>query len=108
MHFTRHFQDALYFHIVFFAFQYGIVELGSPELGGVKQTKASILVCLTPIHFISRKILIVPAWHIPMSVEGVLVPEEEREGYAWLEERERPKGIAVVRAKYRGPLFVEK
>ncbi|OWM69757.1 plant cysteine oxidase 2-like [Punica granatum] len=42
-----------------------------------------------------------------ISVEGVSIPEEEREGYAWLEERERPEGISVVGAPYRGPMFVE-
>ncbi|KAK6920820.1 Cysteine oxygenase/2-aminoethanethiol dioxygenase [Dillenia turbinata] len=31
------------------------------------------------------------------------IPEEEREGYAWLEERERPESFAVVGAIYHGP-----
>ncbi|KAF8012991.1 hypothetical protein BT93_I0991 [Corymbia citriodora subsp. variegata] len=41
------------------------------------------------------------------SVDGVSVPEEEREKYAWLEEREKPPELAVVGAKYRGPKLVE-
>lgn len=51
-------------------------------------------------------------WLLPKAekdaVEGVSVSEEEREGYAWLEERESPEGIAVVGAKYKGPMFVDK
>ncbi|KAE8021647.1 hypothetical protein FH972_007520 [Carpinus fangiana] len=38
------------------------------------------------------------------SVDGVSVPEEEREDYAWLQEREiTPEDLAVVGAKYAGP-----
>lgn len=40
-------------------------------------------------------------------VDGVSVPEEEWEGYAWLEEREKPEGLAVVGAPYTGPKIVE-
>ncbi|KAM7508055.1 hypothetical protein LguiA_018508 [Lonicera macranthoides] len=41
------------------------------------------------------------------SVEGVKVPEEEKEeGYVWLEERDKPEGIAVVGAPYSGPKIV--
>ncbi|XP_010256539.1 PREDICTED: plant cysteine oxidase 2-like [Nelumbo nucifera] len=36
-----------------------------------------------------------------------LVPEEEREGYAWLEEIENPENLLVVGAMYRGPRIVE-
>ncbi|KAI3417153.1 Cysteine dioxygenase [Psidium guajava] len=41
------------------------------------------------------------------SVAGVAVPEEERGKYAWLEEREKPEELAVVGARYTGPMFVE-
>ncbi|XP_022159167.1 plant cysteine oxidase 2-like [Momordica charantia] len=41
------------------------------------------------------------------SVDGVSVTEEEREGYAWLEEREQPEDLAAVGAVYRGPKIVE-
>ncbi|XP_030469955.1 plant cysteine oxidase 2-like [Syzygium oleosum] len=41
------------------------------------------------------------------SVAGVSVPEEERDKYAWLEEREKPEELAVVGAMYGGPMFVE-
>lgn len=42
-------------------------------------------------------------------VDGVSVPEEEKEGYAWLQEREaEPEDIAVVGAMYKGPKIVEK
>lgn len=41
------------------------------------------------------------------TVEGVSAPEEEREGYAWLEERERPEEFAVVGAMYTGPVIVD-
>ncbi|KAF5735527.1 2-aminoethanethiol dioxygenase-like [Tripterygium wilfordii] len=42
------------------------------------------------------------------SVNGLSVPEEEEEGYAWLQEREKPEDLAVVGALYRGPPIVEK
>ncbi|KAH7532614.1 hypothetical protein FEM48_Zijuj04G0040200 [Ziziphus jujuba var. spinosa] len=42
------------------------------------------------------------------SVDGVTVPEEERETYAWLKEREKPEDLAVVGAVYRGPKIVER
>lgn len=42
------------------------------------------------------------------SVDGVSVPEEEKDGYAWLQEREeRPEDLAVIGAMYRGPTIVE-
>lgn len=41
------------------------------------------------------------------AVEDVPTPEEEREGYAWLEKREGPEEIEVVGAEYEGPMFVE-
>ncbi|XP_010551864.1 PREDICTED: plant cysteine oxidase 1 [Tarenaya hassleriana] len=38
------------------------------------------------------------------SVDGVIIPEEEREGYAWLRERDdNPEDLNVVGALYRGP-----
>uniref|UniRef100_A0A5B7ADC0 cysteine dioxygenase n=1 Tax=Davidia involucrata TaxID=16924 RepID=A0A5B7ADC0_DAVIN len=40
-------------------------------------------------------------------VDGVSVAEEEREGYAWLQEREKPEDLVVVGAKYSGPKIVE-
>ena len=42
-----------------------------------------------------------------ISVDGVSVPEEEREGYAWLQEREKPEDLTVVGATYRGPKIVD-
>ncbi|XP_044506871.1 plant cysteine oxidase 2-like [Mangifera indica] len=42
------------------------------------------------------------------SVDGVSVPEEEKEGYGWLQEREKPKDLSVVGAPYRGPKIVKK
>lgn len=40
------------------------------------------------------------------AVDGALsVPEEEREDYAWLQEREIPEDFTVVRAPYRGPII---
>lgn len=41
------------------------------------------------------------------SVDGVSVPEVERESYAWLEEREQPEDLAAVGALYKGPKIVE-
>lgn len=41
------------------------------------------------------------------SVDGLLVPEEDRENYAWLEEMDKPEGFAVVGAPYTGPTIVE-
>lgn len=41
------------------------------------------------------------------SVDGVSVLEEEREGYAWLQEREKPEDLTVVGATYRGPKIVD-
>ncbi|KAM1009597.1 hypothetical protein ACFX13_045872 [Malus domestica] len=38
---------------------------------------------------------------------GVSVPEDEKDGYAWLEEREKPDDLAVVGAIYRGPRIQE-
>jgi hypothetical protein len=41
---------------------------------------------------------------LKISVDGVSVPEEEREDYAWLQEREiKPEDLPVVGAHYRGP-----
>lgn len=43
------------------------------------------------------------------SVDGVTVPEELREGYSWLQEREiNPEDLAVVGAHYGGPRIVER
>lgn len=42
------------------------------------------------------------------SVKSISVPEEERDGYAWLEERDRPKDVTVVGEVYSGPKIVEK
>ncbi|XP_054785912.1 plant cysteine oxidase 2-like [Prosopis cineraria] len=41
------------------------------------------------------------------SVDGIVVPEEERKGYEWLRERERLDDIVVDGAKYRGPKIAE-
>ncbi|KAK3030824.1 hypothetical protein RJ639_035753 [Escallonia herrerae] len=40
-------------------------------------------------------------------VDGLSVPEEEREGYAWLQEKETPEGLAVA-GPYNGQRIVEK
>ncbi|XVE68058.1 hypothetical protein DITRI_Ditri09bG0038500 [Diplodiscus trichospermus] len=41
------------------------------------------------------------------SVDGVTVPEEEKDKYAWLQEREKPEDLIVGAAKYTGPEIVE-
>ena len=41
-----------------------------------------------------------------ISVDGVSVPEEDREGYAWLQEREKPEDLTVDGAPYKGPKIV--
>ncbi|KAL5742243.1 hypothetical protein ACOSP7_028975 [Xanthoceras sorbifolium] len=41
-------------------------------------------------------------------VDGVSVPEEEKEGYAWLQEREKPEELDVVGGIYEGPKIVVK
>lgn len=42
------------------------------------------------------------------TVNGLAVSEEEGDGYAWLEERERPEDVTVVGAAYNGPKILEK
>ena len=37
-----------------------------------------------------------------------LADGEKSENYAWLEEIEKPKGLAVIGAVYNGPKIVEK
>ncbi|CAI0453546.1 unnamed protein product [Linum tenue] len=39
------------------------------------------------------------------SVDGVVVPDEEKEGYGWLQERDRPADLVVRGELYRGPPF---
>ncbi|KAL2898391.1 Plant cysteine oxidase 2 [Bienertia sinuspersici] len=41
------------------------------------------------------------------SADGISVPENEKEGFAWLEERDKPPELMVVGAPYRGPRIVE-
>lgn len=42
-----------------------------------------------------------------ISVDGVTMPpEEEKESYAWLQERDNPEDLAVVSSTYRGPKIV--
>lgn len=41
------------------------------------------------------------------AVDGVSVPEEDREGYAWLQEREKPEDLTVDGAPYKGPKIVD-
>ncbi|XP_041008355.1 plant cysteine oxidase 2-like [Juglans microcarpa x Juglans regia] len=43
-----------------------------------------------------------------VSVDGVSVPEEEREGHAWLQELDQPEDLEVVGALYIGPEIVDK
>ncbi|XVF14227.1 hypothetical protein REPUB_Repub09cG0040100 [Reevesia pubescens] len=40
-------------------------------------------------------------------VDGVTIPEEEEDKYAWLEEREKPEDLTVIGALYTGPEIVE-
>lgn len=40
-------------------------------------------------------------------VDGASVPEEEKEGYAWLQEGEKPKDLLVIGSFYNGPEIVE-
>uniref|UniRef100_A0A2P2JRN8 cysteine dioxygenase n=1 Tax=Rhizophora mucronata TaxID=61149 RepID=A0A2P2JRN8_RHIMU len=42
------------------------------------------------------------------SVDGVAVPEEQKESYAWLQERDEPKDLVVVRESYKGPKIMDK
>ncbi|XVF16547.1 hypothetical protein REPUB_Repub10bG0041400 [Reevesia pubescens] len=41
------------------------------------------------------------------SVDGLTIPEEDKDKYAWLQERENPEDLAVVGALYSGPEIVE-
>ncbi|CAN1845140.1 Plant cysteine oxidase 2 [Linum perenne] len=40
-------------------------------------------------------------------VDGLAVAEEEKEGYGWLQERERPEDLVVRGELYRGPPLVK-
>ncbi|XP_044467445.1 plant cysteine oxidase 2-like isoform X2 [Mangifera indica] len=42
------------------------------------------------------------------SADGVSMPEEEKQGYALLQEREKPEDLVVDGAPYRGPVIVKK
>lgn len=53
--------------------------------------------------------ILIICFYLKISVDGVSVPEEEREDYAWLQEREiTPEDLAVVGAKYAGPKIGQK
>ncbi|KAL9427371.1 hypothetical protein AB3S75_029544 [Citrus x aurantiifolia] len=41
------------------------------------------------------------------SDDGASVPEEEKEGHAWLQEGEKPKDLVVIGSFYNGPEIVE-
>jgi len=42
------------------------------------------------------------------SVDGVVVAEEEKKGYAWLKEREeKPEDLTVTALMYSGPTIKE-
>lgn len=41
------------------------------------------------------------------SVEGASVPEDEKESYVWLKEREMPEDLKFIRALYNGPQLVK-
>lgn len=48
--------------------------------------------------------------HFPypsFTVDAGLLPEDDKEGYAWLEAREKPEDFVVVGAMYRGPRIME-
>ncbi|CAA2963985.1 plant cysteine oxidase 2 [Olea europaea subsp. europaea] len=40
-------------------------------------------------------------------VDGVPVPDEEKDGYAWLKERENPEDLVLLGAPYDGPKITE-
>lgn len=40
-------------------------------------------------------------------VDGLKLPEGEKEGSAWLSEREKPEDLTFVGELYRGPVIVE-
>ena len=56
--------------------------------------------------FLGHEILIIHLI-LEFSADGVSVPEEEREGYAWLQERDKLEDFAVDGAAYNGPKIVE-
>lgn len=37
------------------------------------------------------------------TVNGIPIAEEEREGYEWLQERDKPEGLTVYGVPYSGP-----
>lgn len=59
---------------------------------------------VSPIMRIFTSYLV--CFYILFSVDGVAVPEEEEESYAWLQERDKPEDLAVNGAMYRGPKIV--
>lgn len=38
---------------------------------------------------------------------SISVPDEQKGGYAWLKEREKPEDLTVVGALYKGPKMVK-
>lgn len=42
-----------------------------------------------------------------ITVDGKSELENEKDGFAWLEEREKPRELAVVGAPYRGPKIMD-
>ncbi|CAN1845133.1 Plant cysteine oxidase 2 [Linum perenne] len=48
-----------------------------------------------------------PSSAFPGTLDGLAVAEEEKEGYGWLQERERPEDLVVRGELYRGPPLVK-
>lgn len=44
---------------------------------------------------------------IDIWADGISMPEEERTGYEWLQEREKPEKFQVAGKMYSGPKIVE-
>lgn len=41
------------------------------------------------------------------TADGLSIPEEEKESYEWLQEREKPEDLAVYGVLYSGPLITK-
>lgn len=41
------------------------------------------------------------------TADGLSIPEKEKESYEWLQEREKPDGLAVYGVSYSGPLIAK-
>lgn len=59
---------------------------------------------LSVFNFIGNIIQLV---EFVVTVDGISVLENERDGFAWLQEREKPRRLTVIGAPYRGPRIVD-